>query len=42
MPTCCTAHDGPHVHGCVRPRHDGATHAGACQLPAGTVRASTP
>lgn len=35
LPACCTAHDGPHLHGCGWPRTaSGRTHAGACILPA--------
>jgi hypothetical protein len=29
---CCHEHDGPHVHGCTRPRYGGQTHRGACEL----------
>jgi hypothetical protein len=33
LPACCVSHDGPHLHGCTRPRMmHGSTHPGICLL----------
>ncbi|CAN5713237.1 hypothetical protein BH11ACT8_BH11ACT8_12190 [soil metagenome] len=29
---CCKNHDGPHLHGCVRPRTGELDHSGICLL----------